>query len=101
MEAFPLRAVAHDDRLTITGHLSELRARLLLFAAVLAVLFAGCLWQSRAVLHFLNVPLAELPTSPGAQATGGQLPPALARSADAFSRSRTRRRSTCRSRGRR
>jgi sec-independent protein translocase protein TatC len=85
MEAFPLRAVAHDDRLTITEHLSELRARLLLVAAVLAVLFAGCLWQSRALLHFLNVPLAELPTSPGA-ATGGQLPQALARSADAFSR---------------
>src|SRR5690242_12546630 len=86
MEAFPLRAVAHDDRLTITEHLSELRARLLLVVAVLAVLFAGCLWQSRALLHFLNVPLAELPTSPGAQATGGQLPQALARSADAFSR---------------
>jgi len=86
MEAFPLRAVAHDDRLTITEHLSELRARLLLVVAVLAVLFAGCLWQSRALLHFLNVPLAELPTSPGAQATGGQLPQALAHSADAFSR---------------
>ena len=86
MEAFPLRAVARDDRLTITEHLSELRARLLLVAAVLAVLFAGCMWQSRALLHFLNVPLAQLPTSPRAQAPGGQLPQALARSADAFSR---------------
>src|SRR5256885_1362151 len=33
MEAFPLRAVAHDERLTITEHLSELRARLLLAQA--------------------------------------------------------------------
>jgi hypothetical protein len=23
MEAFPLRAVAHDERLTLTGHLGE------------------------------------------------------------------------------
>src|SRR3954467_217923 len=27
VEALPLRAVAHDERLTITEHLSELRAR--------------------------------------------------------------------------
>jgi sec-independent protein translocase protein TatC len=85
MEAFPLRGVAHGERLTITEHLSELRARLLLGLAVLAILFAGGLWQSRALLHFLNVPLAQLRTSPGAQATHGQLPQALARSADAFS----------------
>ena len=86
MEAFPLRAVAHDERLTITEHLTELRARLLLGLAVLAILFAGCLWQSRALLHFLNVPLAQLRTSPGAQATRGPLPQALARSANAFGR---------------
>jgi sec-independent protein translocase protein TatC len=85
MEALPLRAVAHDERLTITEHLSELRARLLLGLAVLPILFAGCLWQSRALLHLLNVPLAQLRTSPGAQASGSQLP-ALVRSADAFSR---------------
>jgi hypothetical protein len=41
MEAFPLRAVAHGERLTVIQHLSELRARLLLSVAVLAVLFAG------------------------------------------------------------
>ncbi|HEX8854962.1 MAG TPA: twin-arginine translocase subunit TatC [Thermoleophilaceae bacterium] len=86
MEAFPLRAVAHDERLTITEHLTELRARLLLAAAVLAVLFAGCLWQSHTLLHVLNVPLAHLRTSPAAQPSGRQLPQALARSADAFSR---------------
>jgi len=51
MEAFPLRAVAHDERLTVTEHLTELRARLLLSLAVLPVLFAGCLWQSRPLLR--------------------------------------------------
>ena len=63
MEAFPLRPTAHDERLTVTEHLTELRARLLLSVAVLAVLFAGCLWQSRPLLHVLNAP------SPGATAS--------------------------------
>ena len=84
MEAFPLRAVAHNERLTLTGHLSELRARLLLSVAVLAVLFAGCLWQSRLLLHVLNVPLTQLRASSPAEGTRGELPQALARSAGAF-----------------
>ena len=74
MEAFPLRAVAHDERLTLTEHLSELRARLLLSVAVLAVLFAGCLWQSRSLLHVLNAPLAQLRNSSPAQGAGSELP---------------------------
>src|SRR3954452_10389191 len=84
MEAFPLRAVAHDERLTLTGHLSELRARLLLSVAVLTVLFAGCLWQSRPLLHVLNMPLTQLRASSPAEGAGGELPQALARSAGAF-----------------
>ena len=84
MEAFPLRAVAHDERLTLTEHLGELRARLLLSVAVLAVLFAGCLWQSRSLLHVLNVPLAQLRASSPAEGARGELPQALARSAGAF-----------------
>ena len=86
MEAFPLRAVAHDERLTVTQHLSELRARLLLSVAVLAVLFAGCLWQSRPLLDVLNAPLAHLRTSSPARGPGSELPQALARSAGAFTR---------------
>ena len=86
MEAFPLRAGAHDERLTVTQHLSELRARLLLSAAVLAVLFAGCLWQSRSLLHVLNAPLAHLRTTPAARGPGSELPQALASSAAAFTR---------------
>ena len=75
MEAFPLRAVAHDERLTVTEHLSELRARLLLSVAVLAVLFAGCLWQSRPLLHVLNAPLAQLETSSAAQGVRDRVAP--------------------------
>src|ERR671933_408464 len=86
MEAFPLRAVAHGERLTVIQHLSELRARLLLSVAVLAVLFAGCLWQSRSLLHVLNAPLAHIRTNSAAQAGGSELPQALAHSAGAFTR---------------
>src|SRR4051794_38263846 len=86
MEAFPLRAVAHEERLTVVQHLGELRARLLLSAAVLAVLFAGGLSQSRSLLHVPNAPLAHLRTSTAAQGRGSELPQALARSAGAFTR---------------
>src|SRR3954471_16880534 len=86
MATFPLRAVAHGERLTLTEHLGELRVRLLLSVAVLTVLFAGCLWQSRPLLHVLNVPLAQVRTSSAAEGAHGELPQALARSASAFSR---------------
>jgi sec-independent protein translocase protein TatC len=86
MDAFTLRAVAHDERLSVTQHLSELRARLLLSVAVLAVLFAGGLWQSRSLLHVLNAPLSHLETSSVAQSPRGEVPRALARSAGAFTR---------------
>jgi len=86
MEAFPLRGVAHGERLTVIQHLSELRARLLVSVAVLAVLFAGCLWQSRSLLHVLNAPLAHIRTNSAAQAGGSELPQALAHSAGAFTR---------------
>src|SRR4051812_21699619 len=86
MEAFPLRAVAHGERLTLTKHLSELRVRLVLSGAVLTVLFAGCLWQSRPLLPVLNVPLAQLRTSSASAGAHGELPQALARSARAFPR---------------
>jgi len=84
MEAFPLRAVAHDERITITQHLSELRARLVLSVAVLALLFGGCMWHSRTLLDVLNAPLAHLKSSSPARGRVGELPQALRRSADAF-----------------
>src|SRR4051794_12896415 len=86
MEAFPLRAAAHGQRLTVVQHLTELRARLLLSVAVLAVLFAGCLWQSRSLLHVLNAPLAHIKTNSAAPSRGNELPQALNHSAAAFTR---------------
>src|SRR5436305_6503779 len=86
MEAFPLRAVAHGERLTLPEHLGELRLRLLLSVAVLTVLFAGCLWQSRSLLHVLNVPLAQLRTISATEGAHGELSQALGRSARAFTR---------------
>src|SRR4051812_1259110 len=86
MEAFPLQAVAHGERLTVVEHLSELRARLVLSVAVGAGLFAGGLWQSRSLLHVLKAPLAPLRTESAPPAGGSELPQALARSAGAFTR---------------
>jgi sec-independent protein translocase protein TatC len=86
MEAFPLRAAAHGQRLTVVQHLTELRARLLLSVAVLAVLFAGCLWQSRSLLHVLNAPLAHIKADSATPSRGNELPQALDHSAAAFTR---------------
>src|SRR3954451_13328270 len=86
MGAFPLRAVAHGERLTLTEHLGELRVRLLLSVAVLTVLFAGGLWQSRSLLHVLNVPLAQLTNTSARQVPQADLPQARARSARPFAR---------------
>jgi sec-independent protein translocase protein TatC len=68
MATFPLRAVGQHDQLTLTGHLGELRTRLVVCAVALTVLFAGCLWQSRALLDVLNRPLATVSTVSGAVA---------------------------------
>jgi sec-independent protein translocase protein TatC len=76
--ALPLRPVGYDDRLTLTGHLTELRTRLFVCAATLAVLFGVCLWQSPALLRVLDRPLASVPTAHSAQDV------AFARSAAAF-----------------
>jgi sec-independent protein translocase protein TatC len=78
MTALPLRPVGFDDRLTLVGHLSELRTRLVVCAATLAVLFGVCLWQSPALLRALDRPLASVPTAHSAQDV------AFARSAAAF-----------------
>jgi sec-independent protein translocase protein TatC len=95
MEALPLRAVAHDERLTITEHVSELRARLMLGAVVQAVLFAGFLWKSRALLHVLKRPARPASNEPGSASSGScprRWPAAPTPSADSPTRRRSRRR---------
>ena len=52
-----LRAIGHDERLSLVDHLDELRARLIVSAAVLGVAFAICLWQNHELLHIINKPL--------------------------------------------
>ena len=55
--ATALRPVGHEERLTLVGHLEELRTRLIICVAALAVAFGVCYWQNDAVLEILNRPL--------------------------------------------
>jgi sec-independent protein translocase protein TatC len=50
--------VGHEDQLSIVDHLSELRVRLIVSLAALAVAFAICMWQNHALLHIINKPLS-------------------------------------------
>jgi sec-independent protein translocase protein TatC len=55
-----LRPVGHDDRLSLIEHLDELRTRLLVSAAALAVALGFCLWQNDALLEVVNRPLEKV-----------------------------------------
>jgi sec-independent protein translocase protein TatC len=50
--------LGHEDRLSVVGHLDELRTRLIVSVAAVAVAFAFCVWQNHALLHIINKPLA-------------------------------------------
>src|SRR3954466_3265078 len=52
-----LRPVAHEDRLSLVEHLTELRVRLVVSLAVLCVATAVCMWQNHTLLDILNRPL--------------------------------------------
>ncbi len=52
-----IRTVEHEERLSLVDHLEELRARLIISGAVLAVAFGFCLWQNHALLNIINKPL--------------------------------------------
>jgi len=49
-----IRTVGHEERLSLVDHLDELRTRLILCGAVLAVAFGFCLWQNHALLNIIN-----------------------------------------------
>ncbi len=55
--ASALRPIGHEDRLSLVDHLDELRKRLIISAAALAVAFGVCLWQNHALLRIINKPL--------------------------------------------
>jgi sec-independent protein translocase protein TatC len=54
-----LGSVEHDDRLSTIGHLDELRTRLILSVAVIAVAFGFCFWQNHRLLALIDRPLAR------------------------------------------
>ncbi|HSK50197.1 MAG TPA: twin-arginine translocase subunit TatC [Solirubrobacterales bacterium] len=54
-----VKAVAHEDRLTIVEHLDELRARLIVCIAVFVVALGLCLWQNHLLLEIAGGPLPD------------------------------------------
>jgi sec-independent protein translocase protein TatC len=54
---FALSRVEHEDRLSVVDHLDELRTRLLVSLAAVAVAFGLCVWQNHALLQVVNKPL--------------------------------------------
>src|SRR4051794_19417053 len=58
MPATAVRPIGHEDRLSIVEHLDELRTRLIICVATVAVAFAICAWQNGPLLTFIGKPLA-------------------------------------------
>jgi sec-independent protein translocase protein TatC len=54
-----LRPVGHEDRLSVVGHLDELRTRLIVSALAGVVAFGVCFWQNHRLLHLIDSPLAH------------------------------------------
>ncbi len=51
--------LGHEERATVVDHLEELRGRLIISLATLAVAFGVCMWQNHALLTFINKPLSH------------------------------------------
>lgn len=52
-----VRAVSHEDRLSLVEHLDELRARIIVCLAVFGVALALCFWQNHLLLEIAGGPL--------------------------------------------
>jgi sec-independent protein translocase protein TatC len=52
-----VRAVSHEDRLSLVEHLDELRSRLFVCLAALGVALALCFWQNHLLLEIAQGPL--------------------------------------------
>jgi len=61
------KPIGHDDRLSLVEHLDELRTRLIICVAALAVVFGLCAWQNGAILKIINVPLEDTANKKGAK----------------------------------
>ncbi len=69
-----VRAIGHEDRLSLVDHLDELRSRLVIMAITLILSFTICAWQNKALLDFIGKPLAtqtEQRTKDGKGPLGG------------------------------
>jgi sec-independent protein translocase protein TatC len=51
--------VDREDRLSLVGHLGELRSRMIVSLVAVFVAFGLCFWQNHALLHLLDRPLAR------------------------------------------
>ncbi|HEU4392843.1 MAG TPA: twin-arginine translocase subunit TatC [Solirubrobacterales bacterium] len=54
-----VKAVSHEDRLTLVEHLDELRGRLIVCIAVFGVALALCFWQNHLLLEIAAGPLPD------------------------------------------
>src|SRR5215469_5161972 len=52
-----VKPIAHEDQLSLVGHLDELRARVVVSIAVFGVALALCFWQNQLLLELANAPL--------------------------------------------
>jgi sec-independent protein translocase protein TatC len=52
-----VRAVSHEDRLTLVEHLDELRSRIVVCLVVFGVALALCFWQNHLLLEIASGPL--------------------------------------------
>jgi sec-independent protein translocase protein TatC len=59
MAAAAIGSIGQEDRLSVVEHLDELRGRLIVSIAVLAVAFGFCMWQNHALLKIINKPLSH------------------------------------------
>jgi sec-independent protein translocase protein TatC len=54
-----LKAVDHEDRMSLVEHLDELRSRLIVCATVFGVALALCFWQNHLLLELARGPLPD------------------------------------------
>jgi sec-independent protein translocase protein TatC len=54
-----IRPVRHEEHLSLVEHLDELRTRLIISLAALAVAFAFCFWQNHTLISVLNGPVKK------------------------------------------
>src|SRR5271163_3572105 len=57
--AIAVGRIGHEDRVSVVDHLEELRGRLIISLAALAVAFGFSVWQNHPLLHIINKPLSE------------------------------------------